>query len=105
MELIEIKKEIDKSLKRFCIFTNQFFFKKELLRINKTNEGNIEIDWDQTKKGRGAYLKNDFEIIMQILEKRKLNRSFKMNINQNVYNNLIEEVRGYYGNKKSEKKI
>lgn len=86
--------------KRLCVYTNDFFEKKDLIRINKSLDNSFEIDWFKNKKGRGAYLKKDFPLIIEALEKRKLNRSFKMNIDQKVYNELIEEVRGNYEKKR-----
>ena len=54
--------------------------KKEMIRIIKTPEGNIEIDKTGKKSGRGAYLCSNVECLDIALRKNNLNRSLKQDI-------------------------
>jgi len=54
--------------------------KKEMIRIIRTPEGNIEIDRTGKKSGRGAYLCSNVECLDIALRKNNLNRSLKQDI-------------------------
>ncbi|MCI8747880.1 MAG: YlxR family protein [Lachnospiraceae bacterium] len=68
--------------------------KKELIRIIKTPEDLIEVDFTGKKNGRGAYICNSVECL-RIAEKRKsLERSLKVTIPAEVYKELEKEMMG-----------
>ena len=54
--------------------------KKEMIRIIRTPEGNIEIDRTGKKSGRGAYLCSNVECLDIALRKNNLNKSLKKDI-------------------------
>lgn len=54
--------------------------KKEMIRVIKTPEGNIEIDRTGKKSGRGAYLCSNVECLDIALRKNNLNKSLKKDI-------------------------
>ena len=68
--------------------------KKELIRVIKTPEDLIEIDFTGKKNGRGAYICNSVECL-KIAEKRKsLERPLKVTIPAEVYKELEKEMMG-----------
>lgn len=68
--------------------------KKELIRIIRTPENLIEIDFTGKKNGRGAYICNSVECL-KIAEKRKsLERSLEATIPAEVYKKLGKEMMG-----------
>lgn len=68
--------------------------KKELIRIIKTPEDLIEVDFTGKKNGRGAYICNSVECL-RIAEKRKsLERSLRVTIPAEVYKELEKEMMG-----------
>ena len=68
--------------------------KKELIRIIKTPEDLIEVDFTGKKNGRGAYICNSVECL-RIAEKRKsLERSLKVTVPAEVYKELEKEMMG-----------
>ena len=68
--------------------------KKELIRIIKTPEDLIEVDFTGKKNGRGAYICNSEECL-RIAEKRKsLERSLKVTIPAEVYKEVEKEMMG-----------
>lgn len=77
---------------RQCIGCKEMKSKKEMIRILKTAEGNILIDATGRKNGRGAYLCSSKECLKKAIKTKGLDRSFKMEIPQNVYEELEKEM-------------
>jgi hypothetical protein len=76
---------------RQCVGCQEMKNKKELIRILKNTEGEITIDLTGKANGRGAYLCRDKECLLKARKNKGLERSFKMSIPENVYENLIKE--------------
>ena len=71
--------------------------KKEMIRILKTTEEQIELDATGRKNGRGAYLCRDFQCFVKAKKAKALERSFQMKIPPEVYGRLereFEEING-----------
>jgi len=66
--------------------------KKELIRIIKSSEGNIELDATGKKNGRGAYLCKKKECLEKAIKKHSLERSLKVSIPVEIYDSLKEEL-------------
>lgn len=66
--------------------------KKELIRILRTSEGEIILDATGKKNGRGAYLCKSKTCMEEAIKGRGLERSFKMSIPKEVYENLKKEL-------------
>lgn len=77
---------------RQCIGCKEMKSKKEMIRILRTAEGNILIDATGRKNGRGAYLCSSKECLKKAIKTKGLDRSFKMEIPQNVYEELEKEM-------------
>jgi predicted RNA-binding protein YlxR (DUF448 family) len=65
--------------------------KKEMMRVLKTPEEEIVLDVTGKKNGRGAYLCISKECLMKARKNKGLERSFKMSIPNDVYDNLEKE--------------
>jgi predicted RNA-binding protein YlxR (DUF448 family) len=78
---------------RTCIACRKNAPKKELLRIVKNGE---EIFLDKTGKanGRGAYVCGDAECFKKLKKGRLLNKAFSMEVTEDVYDRLLEELVG-----------
>ena len=59
---------------RTCVVTKEKCEKKDLIRIVRTPEGNVEIDLTGKKNGRGAYLKKDVDVFAKAKKSGILNR-------------------------------
>lgn len=79
---------------RMCISCREMKDKKELLRIVKDKENNIFIDQSGKKNGRGAYICKNEECLNKLIRQKSLNKAFKMNIDQEFYSILREEILG-----------
>ena len=76
---------------RQCIGCGEMKSKKEMVRILKTAENEILLDVTGKKNGRGAYICNNKECLKKAIKQRGLERSFKMSIQKEVYDNLNRE--------------
>lgn len=78
---------------RTCIACRKNAPKKELLRIVKNGD---EIFLDKTGKanGRGAYVCGDAECFKKLKKGRLLNKAFSMEVTEDVYDRLLEELVG-----------
>ena len=66
--------------------------KKELMRILKTENGEFVVDAAGKKNGRGAYLCRSLSCFQSAVKSRGLERSFKQEIPQEVYDRLEKEM-------------
>ncbi len=78
--------------KRMCIGCGEMKPKKELIRIVKNKEGEVSIDKVGKKPGRGAYVCNSIECLEKGIKSRRVERSFKMKIEQEIYDKLKDEI-------------
>lgn len=76
---------------RQCIGCGEMRSKKEMMRILKTPEDEIVLDVTGKKNGRGAYLCKQRECLLKARKNKGLERSFKMSIPNEVYDNLEGE--------------
>ena len=75
---------------RTCVACNSQKEKKELLRIVRTPEGNIEADLTGKKNGRGAYICKSEDCLNKVIKSKKLERIFEKEISPEIY----ESIRG-----------
>lgn len=67
--------------------------KKELIRIIRTPEEEIVVDFTGKKNGRGAYICNSAECLQLAKKRKSLERSLNITIPETVYQELEEEIR------------
>lgn len=79
---------------RMCVVCRQMHDKRDLLRIVKDKEDNISIDKTGKQNGRGAYVCKSEECISKLIRQKTLNKVFKMNIGEEIYKKLGEEILG-----------
>ena len=76
---------------RQCVGCGEMKNKKEMMRVLKTPEETIVLDKTGKKNGRGAYLCKQKECLINARKNKGLERSFKMSIPNEVYDNLEKE--------------
>ena len=74
-----------------CVVCRQMMPKAELLRIVRSENGDIHIDFTGKANGRGAYVCNKPECVMHCIKKKTLNHTFKCNVSDTVYEQIAEE--------------
>ncbi len=77
---------------RKCIACQGRFEKSMLLRIVKTNTGDIFVDYSGKSNGRGAYICNNIECFEKAVKQGSLNRAFKTLIDSDVIEGLREKI-------------
>lgn len=66
--------------------------KRELIRVVRSPEGEISIDFTGKKPGRGAYLCPSDKCLKKALKTKKLSRSLEVDIPEDIYGALAEEI-------------
>lgn len=67
--------------------------KGELIRIVKNKSGEISLDKTGKLDGRGAYICKDKVCIDKLLKTKALNKSYHINVSQEVYENILNEIK------------
>ncbi|MCI8945720.1 MAG: YlxR family protein [Lachnospiraceae bacterium] len=78
---------------RQCIGCGEMKNKSEMMRVLKDSDGTVTLDVTGRKNGRGAYLCISGECLHKARKNRGLERSFKMSIPEQIYENLEKEFR------------
>ncbi len=65
---------------RMCLGCREMMPKKEMTRIVRTVEGNIEIDYTGKKSGRGAYFCKNPECLDKALKEDRLSKALDYNV-------------------------
>ena len=79
---------------RTCIGCNIKKDKNDFIRIVKDNQNNISIDRTGKANGRGAYICDNIECLEKAIKNKKIEKSFKMSIDENVYEDLRTVMSG-----------
>ena len=77
---------------RQCVGCAEMKSKKDLLRVIKTPEDEIVLDVTGRKNGRGAYICASMECLQNAQKRKGLERSLKVAIPTEVYENLEMEM-------------
>ena len=77
---------------RTCIGCNTQKNKNELIRIVINKEGQISIDRTGKANGRGAYICDNIECLEKIIKSKRLEKSFKTQISNEIYEELKSEI-------------
>lgn len=77
---------------RKCVGCGEMIAKKEMFRIIKTKDNEIKLDKTGKENGRGAYLHTDRSCFEKAVKSKGLERSFKMAITVEIYEQLEKEL-------------
>ena len=82
---------------RMCLGCKEMKPKRELIRVVKSNEGEISIDLVGKKPGRGAYICRSADCLEQAIKAKRLEKAFETTIDMDIYHilkNQLEENDG-----------
>jgi predicted RNA-binding protein YlxR (DUF448 family) len=79
---------------RQCVGCREMKDKKELIRVVKSPEGTVSLDFSGKKPGRGAYVCRDVACLKKARKSRALERAFELTIPPEVYDSLEQELGG-----------
>ena len=85
--------KVKKIPQRKCVGCGEMKFKKELIRVVRSPEGDISLDLTGKKAGRGAYVCPDKECITKAYKGHRLEKALEKQVNDDVYKKLLEELK------------
>lgn len=77
---------------RQCVGCREMKPKKELIRVVKSPEGNLSLDFRGKAPGRGAYVCPDTACLKRAIKSRALERAFETQIPQEIYDGLVQAM-------------
>ena len=77
---------------RQCMGCRERKEKRQLIRVVRSPEGEVSLDFSGKKNGRGAYLCPDPMCLKKAIKARSLDRSLEVTIPQEVYDRLEKEM-------------
>ena len=82
---------------RQCMGCRERKAKRELIRVVRSPEGNVNLDFSGKAPGRGAYLCPEPECLKKAQRSKALERSLEVPIPQEVYDRLVREMEERHG--------
>ncbi len=79
---------------RQCLGCREMKPKKELVRVVRSPEGEISLDFKGKASGRGAYICPDGACLKKAIKARALEKAFSMSIPPEIYEKLREQMEG-----------
>ena len=82
---------------RQCMGCRERRAKREMIRVVRSPEGNVSLDFGGKMNGRGAYICPDPECLKKAIRSKALDRSLEVTIPEEVYARLNREMEGGHG--------
>ena len=77
---------------RMCLGCNEMKPKKELIRVVRSPEGDISLDFKGKAAGRVAYICRSTECLEKARKARRFEKSFSCRIEDSVYEVMMNEL-------------
>ena len=77
---------------RMCTGCGQMKPKRELVRVVKSQAGDVSLDLTGKKAGRGAYICRDRECLQKARKALRLEKAFSCRIPDEIYDKMEEEL-------------
>ena len=77
---------------RQCMGCRERKAKRDMIRVVRTTEGAVSLDFSGKLNGRGAYVCPDMECLKKAQKSRSLERCLEIEIPQEVYDRLTREM-------------
>ena len=77
---------------RQCLGCNEHKPKLELLRVVKTPEGDILLDFTGKKSGRGAYICRDVRCLKKARKSKRIDSNLGVTVPEEVYDRMEREL-------------
>ena len=82
---------------RQCLGCREMTPKKELLRVVRSPEGEVTLDFRGKAPGRGAYVCRNTDCLKKAIKSRALERAFGVSIPEEVYEQLTAQMEAENG--------
>ena len=77
---------------RQCLGCNEHKPKGELLRVVRSPEGDVSLDFTGKKSGRGAYICKSLACLKKVRKSRRLEHNLECQISSEVYDRMETEL-------------
>ena len=79
---------------RQCMGCRERKNKRDMIRVVRTPDGTVSLDFGGKMNGRGAYICPDPECLKKTIRSKALERSLEVEIPEDVYARLQKEMEG-----------
>lgn len=79
---------------RQCMGCRERKSKREMIRVVRSPEGDVSLDFGGKKNGRGAYICPNMDCLKKAIRSKSLDRSLEVAIPEDVYDRLQKEMEG-----------
>ena len=79
---------------RQCLGCREMKPKRELIRVVRSPDGEISLDFKGKASGRGAYICPDSACLKKAVKAKALEKAFSMSIPPEIYDKLQEQMEG-----------
>ena len=80
---------------RQCMGCNEHKPKIELLRVVRSPEGEISLDFTGKKNGRGAYLCHDVKCLRRVRKSKRIEHNLACEIPDDVWDTMERELQAH----------
>lgn len=87
-----MEKKVKKIPMRQCLGCNEHKPKITLLRVVRSPEGEISLDFTGKKSGRGAYICRDVKCLKRARKSKRIDRNLDCEIPDVVYDKMEQEL-------------
>ncbi len=81
-----------KTPERQCLGCNERKAKMELLRVVRTPEGEVVLDFTGKRSGRGAYICRNVSCLKRARKTKRIDKSLDVTIPEEVYDRMESEL-------------
>ena len=87
-----MEQKVRKLPMRQCMGCNEHKLKIELLRVVRSPEGQLSLDFTGRKSGRGAYICKDIKCLRRARKSRRLDSVLGCTLPEEVYHDMEQEL-------------
>lgn len=88
-------KKIKKMPERRCIGCMESFNKKDLIRVVRSSEGEVSLDFTGKKSGRGAYICKNAVCFKKAKKAGRFSKNLNCEVPEDIYIKLEKELEEY----------
>lgn len=86
------QQKVKKIPTRQCLGCNEHKPKRELLRVLRTPEGDITLDFGGKMSGRGAYICPKLSCLKKARKSRRIDRSLECTVPEEIYDRMEAQL-------------
>ena len=80
---------------RRCTGCGESFPKRDLIRVVRTPEGEVTIDFTGKKSGRGAYICRDIKCLRRARKSKRIDKNLDCSIPDEIYDRMEQELQAH----------